>query len=282
MQAIAEGISEQSELFFYSPSQAAKKLYYYPICAGHFFYDKSYHLARQTYNSLLILQVMDGTFTYVKNGEAVTARAGETVILDCYKEHEYYTADGCEAIWAHICGGNATALYEEIAANRGNRIRSEDAQHIEHILFRIFERLGRGEPPAELALSLDVYSLLTALLSPQRAVRQKNGSDAEDMQRVKQYIASHLEENLSVKSLAEKAHMSPSRFSRVFKQQTGFSPYDYVLTSRLSRAKELLRKTDMSITAIAYEIGFNSESNFIYFFNENEGISPGKFRKLKF
>lgn len=76
--------------------------------------------------------------------------------------------------------------------------------------------------------------------------------------------------------------MSSSHFSRVFKQQTGFSPYDYVLLSRLNRAKYLLLETDMPISAIAYDIGFNSESNFIYFFTENEGISPGKFRKLKF
>ena len=76
--------------------------------------------------------------------------------------------------------------------------------------------------------------------------------------------------------------MSSSHFSRVFKQQTGFSPYDYILISRLNRAKYLLQVTDMTVASIAYEIGFNSESNFIYFFTENEGISPGKFRKLKF
>ena len=77
-------------------------------------------------------------------------------------------------------------------------------------------------------------------------------------------------------------HMSPSHFSRVFKQQTGFSPYDYVLIVRLNRAKELLQRTSMTVSEIAYETGFNSESNFIYFFTTNVGISPGKFRRLKF
>ncbi|MGN1123952.1 MAG: helix-turn-helix domain-containing protein, partial [Eubacterium sp.] len=97
-----------------------------------------------------------------------------------------------------------------------------------------------------------------------------------------EYIAESLNENLTVDKLAKIINMSSSHFSRVFKRQTGFSPYDYVLISRLNRAKYLLQVTDMTVASIAYETGFNSESNFIYFFTENEGISPGKFRKLKF
>ena len=104
----------------------------------------------------------------------------------------------------------------------------------------------------------------------------------DNIQRVKEYITEHLGESISVEALSEIANMSVTNFSRVFRQQTGFSPYDYVLSSRLNKAKECLLRTDMSVTQIAYETGFNSEANFIYCFTKSEGISPGKFRKLKF
>ena len=68
----------------------------------------------------------------------------------------------------------------------------------------------------------------------------------------------------------------------MFKQQTGISPYEYVLISRLNKAKELLRQTDMNISQIAAAVGFNSDSNFIHFFSQNTGISPKSFRKLEF
>ncbi len=71
-------------------------------------------------------------------------------------------------------------------------------------------------------------------------------------------------------------------FPVVFKQQTGFSPYDYVLLARLTHAKNYLQKTDLPIAQIAEETGFNSESNFIYFFTKNAGVSPSKFRKLRY
>lgn len=78
------------------------------------------------------------------------------------------------------------------------------------------------------------------------------------------------------------AHLSSSQFSRSFKKHTGTSPYDYLLSVRLARAKELLKNTNLPISDIAYQTGFASDSNFIYFFRKNEGISPLKFRNTLF
>lgn len=276
------GVLKKSEVYFSSPSQIAKKLYYYPISAGHFFCVKEYHLVRKNYNSLLITHILDGSFTFVKDGKHITARKGDTVILDCYKPHEYYTNDNFESIWVHIAGANSYELFEEIENSAGNLIKCKDIQHLRKLLFRIFDGIKSDNPPTELNLSLDIYKLFAELLNPQSAKSEGENSYEDCVQIVKEYISENLNENLTVAKLAEIVNMSSSHFSRIFKRQTGFSPYDYILISRLNRAKYLLQVTDMTVASIAYETGFNSESNFIFFFTENEGISPGKFRKLKF
>lgn len=282
MKSTETGVLKQSEVHFSTPSQTAKRLYYYPISAGHFFCVKGYHLIRKNYNSLLVTHILDGTFTYMKDGKPVTARKGDTVVLNCYKPHEYYTTDRFESVWVHLAGANSLALFEEIEKSEGNTVKCKDVQHLRKLLFRIFDGISSNTPPTELSLSLDIYKVFTELLNPQ-SIKNKGESNYEDrIQKVKEYIAENLNESLTVCRLAEITNMSASHFSRVFKQQTGFSPYDYLLNSRLNRAKYLLQVTDMTVAAIAYEIGFNSESNFIYFFTENEGISPGKFRKFKF
>lgn len=282
MKSTETGVLKKSEVYFSSPSQTAKKLYYYPISAGHFFCIKGYHLIRNNYNSLLITHIIDGTFTFVNDGKHITAHAGDTVILDCYKPHEYYTDDRFESIWIHISGANSFALFEEIERAEGNLVKCRDIHHVKKLLFRIYDSISGVNPPSELNISLDIYKLFAELLNPQ-SIKSKGESDYEDnIQEIKNYIAENLNEKLTVQKLADKTHMSTSHFSRVFKQQTGFSPYDYVLITRLNKAKYMLQKTDMTVASIAYEIGFNSESNFIYFFTENEGISPGKFRRLKF
>lgn len=282
MKSIELGVLKKSEVYFSSPSQTAKKLYYYPISAGHFFCIKGYHLIRDNYNSLLITHIIDGTFTYIKDGKHITARAGDTVILDCYKPHEYYTNDSFESIWIHISGANSFELFEEVEKTDGNLVKCRDVNHVKKLLFRIYDSISGVNPPSELNISLDIYKIFAELLNPQ-SIKSKGESNYEDsIQDVKNYIAENLNEKLTVQRLADESHMSTSHFSRVFKQQTGFSPYDYVLITRLNKAKYLLQKTEMSVSSIAYETGFNSESNFICFFTDNEGISPGKFRKLKF
>lgn len=282
MKSTELGVLKKSEVYFSSPSQTAKKLYYYPISAGHFFCIKGYHLIRDNYNSLLITHIIDGTFTYIKDGKHITARAGDTVILDCYKPHEYYTNDSFESIWIHISGANSFELFEEVEKTDGNLVKCRDVNHVKKLLFRIYDSISGVNPPSELNISLDIYKIFAELLNPQ-SIKSKGESNYEDgIQDVKNYIAENLNEKLTVQRLANESHMSTSHFSRVFKQQTGFSPYDYVLITRLNKAKYLLQKTEMSVSSIAYETGFNSESNFICFFTDNEGISPGKFRKLKF
>lgn len=276
------GVLAKSEVYFSSPSQTAKKIYFYPISAGHFFCNSNYHLIRDNYDSLLITHILSGSFTYVKDGKHITARKGDTVILDCYKPHEYYTNDSFESVWIHISGANSTDIFNEIESTEGNLIKCKDIQHLRKLLFRVFDSMKGETPTTELNYSLDIYKIFTELLNPQSAKTKGEISYEDSVHKVKEYIAENLNENLTIKDLAKSVNMSSSHFSRVFKQQTGFSPYDYILISRINRAKYLLQTTNMTIASVAYEVGFNSESNFIYYFTENEGISPGKFRKLKF
>ncbi len=281
MKSRETGVLNKSDLYFSSPSPTARKLYFYPLSAGHFYCIKNYHLVRDNYTSLLITHIINGSFTFVKDGKHITAREGDTVILDCFKPHEYYTNYSFESIWVHFSGNNCLNFYREITKNEGNLIKCSNTEHVKTLLFRIFNNISTNEHIPEINMSLDIYKLLAELSNPLH-ISSNNISYEDIIQNAKEYIINHLNKKITVADIANSIHMSTSHFSKIFKQQTGFSPYDYVLISRLNRAKDYLKKTDLTISEIAFETGFNSDSNFIYFFTSNTGISPQKFRKLKF
>ena len=283
MKSTEKGVLDKSEVYFFTPSQTAKRLYFYAISAGHFFCEKGYHLIRKNYNSFLITHIIDGEFTFVKDGKSFTAHKGDTVILNCYEPHEYFTNTTFESIWVHVSGSSAFSFFDEIVSTKGSLIQSIDATHIQKLAFQIFNALKSAEPPSEIKISIDIYKLFMNLLNPQQQnIVKQESKHEESLEDLKFYIIEHLSDSLSVKDLANKVHMSLSHFSRIFKEYTGYAPYEYILISRLNKAKNLLQKTNMSIVNIALETGFNSESNFIVFFTENTGYTPGKFRKLKF
>lgn len=282
MKSTESGVLKKSDFYFSSPSPTARRLFYCPVSAGHFYCRKGYHLVRDNYNSLLVTHIISGSFTFMLHGKPHTAHEGETVILDCFRPHEYYTEDAFESVWLHFNGLNCLDMYEEIIKSEGNIITCSDPQRTEDLLFRIFDAIRSEDRPSEFTLSMDIYKLFAELLNPLHVSRKNKASYEESIQEAKRYIHENLKEGLTVQGIADSIHMSQSHFSTVFKQQTGFSPYDYVLITRLNRAKSYLQKTELSIAEIAEETGFNSESNFIYFFTKNAGLSPNKFRKLRF
>lgn len=91
------------------------------------------------------------------------------------------------------------------------------------------------------------------------------------------YIQAHLGDDISLTKLAEAVGMSQYHFSRLFKQTTGFSPYQYVIKCRVERGKELLRHNTLSITDISLEVGFSSHSHFTQNFKRLVGVTPKQF-----
>ena len=83
---------------------------------------------------------------------------------------------------------------------------------------------------------------------------------------------------LDVPALARAAHMSPAHFSRQFRAAYGETPYSYLMTRRIERAKALLRHGDMSVTDVCMAVGCTSLGSFSARFTELVGESPSAYR----
>ncbi|HEU4702268.1 MAG TPA: helix-turn-helix transcriptional regulator [Conexibacter sp.] len=83
---------------------------------------------------------------------------------------------------------------------------------------------------------------------------------------------------LDVPALARTALMSPAHFSRRFRDAYGETPYAYLMTRRIERAKALLRRGDLSVTEVCFEVGCTSLGSFSARFTELVGQTPSAYR----
>src|SRR5262252_6302042 len=83
---------------------------------------------------------------------------------------------------------------------------------------------------------------------------------------------------LDVPAMARAALMSPSHFSRSFRAAFGETPYGYLMTRRIERAKALLRRGDLTVTDVCFEVGCTSLGSFSARFTELVGESPSAYR----
>ncbi|MHA4806591.1 AraC family transcriptional regulator [Flavitalea flava] len=102
--------------------------------------------------------------------------------------------------------------------------------------------------------------------------------DEQSMAQAKFFLREHLEGPLDMKQLLKELPISYSKFRKMFKQTTGQSPNQYHLNLRLDKAKELLNTTNLNVTEVAYQLGFESVFYFSKLFKKKNGESPKSYR----
>jgi AraC-like DNA-binding protein len=92
------------------------------------------------------------------------------------------------------------------------------------------------------------------------------------------YLEDHHGEAICIQQLTQMAGMSESSLLRAFKQATGCTPVEHLSRLRIRHGCELLRRTDLNITEIAFEIGFNDSNYFTRIFRKQNGVTPSAYR----
>lgn len=93
------------------------------------------------------------------------------------------------------------------------------------------------------------------------------------------YIQRHLSEKITLEEVASHVQLSPTYFSKIFKEEVQTSFSAYVNRQRIDKSKELLGNSQLSLVEIAGLVGFEDQSYFNKVFKRNTGISPGKYRE---
>lgn len=151
-------------------------------------------------------------------------------------------------------------------------------------VLRCRDELGRAE---SVAWSTLISSRVWRLEGTRRPRGRGNeGSEAPlrsmslaETARVARYVDEHLHERLTVSKLARMTAMSRTKFSQVFKLETGMSPYKFVMSRRVLRTRQLLASSTLSLSAIAQRVGFSSQSHMTSAFRRLIGLTPHEYRR---
>jgi AraC family transcriptional regulator len=116
----------------------------------------------------------------------------------------------------------------------------------------------------------------SAPVSEERAPREQLAHHT--VRRLRDFIEARLSDDLDIPMLAAVANLSPAHFARAFAATVGMTPFRYVMTRRLTRARDLLAQTSRPTLDIALDVGFKTPSHFTSRFRQEFGITPSAIR----
>lgn len=170
----------------------------------------------------------------------------------------------------------------DILSSLPNYIEISNTDEIRDIFISLGKYYNTGVSEDNLMLQSLVMKLVYSLsqYAPLRNIShtaKKNNSKV--IENTLEYISQNLAISLSLEILAERANFSPIYFHKLFKASTGKTLHEYIEEERIKKSVELLLSTDMTLTEIAYECGFSSQSYFSYAFKRKMGIPPREYVK---
>lgn len=146
----------------------------------------------------------------------------------------------------------------------------------------MFYQEAKSDYPGKTILLHDLAQIITALLLrsiAKPAAIPPAKRKTKDIGLALDYIHNYYYTAITLEDLARRVNYSQYHFIRIFKKETGRSPFEYLTDFRLEKAREFLSTTKLSIIEISLQCGFQNSSHFANVFKLHTGISPSKYRQ---
>jgi AraC family transcriptional regulator len=232
--------------------------------------------------------ILEGNAFLTVNKKQYLLSEGDTVLYRPGTRHSVYTnQNGCKFLWCYfsLAMGGDIDLLEDIncpgiipsahAAKANKRFVKSFIKYYSsamHLPVRLYSSF--------LSYLCDITDIILAGKSVlfYNSVKSRNHTT---MRSILDYIAEHYSEPLTVEILADRAHLSESRFIAKFKETVGIPPVRYVSEYRLRKSVELLAQTNLKQSEIAHMVGYSDPYSFSRAFKNFFGESPSFVRKGK-
>lgn len=142
------------------------------------------------------------------------------------------------------------------------------------------ERFVSGAENCASASELFDYLIRSITVSYEKAAKMKRQDENRPIRIVKQFVAEHYAESLTLEQASGLAGLSPAYFGTVFKKNTGFTFLEYVSKVRMDQARRLLKETNRTVADICTSVGYSDVRYFTKSFTKYSGLKPNEYRKL--
>lgn len=218
--------------------------------------------------------VTGGRGSVTVRGETFPIAGGDAFLLPAYESHTYQSdpEDPLGLTWVEFAGSNSAQLSKHILDLKG----PVQSGPVCAELLRLCQQLLACVHNRDLQSSQLLYQMLIALCDSHSVVSDEQ---MQKKQEILNYIDAHLDQDISVSTVAQYFGYHPNYFSNLFSKMTGEPFSQHLIYRRVSRACQLLMTTDLPIQTISSALGFFDVSHLHRHFKRICGVTPAQYRR---
>ena len=274
--------SVQSDRILYTPSAFARGSLLHLQEVGTL---KALHPHTSTRSGLvsyLCFLVLEGEGSLTYDGRQYSLKLGDCVFTDCRKTYSHSTSDCLWSLsWCHFYAPFMPAIYEKYKERGGLPVfHPEKPDAFQKIFVQLYELAASSDYIRDMRINESLSALLTLLMqeswNPDHVAVSKKRME---LAAVKAYMDEHYTQKLTLDDLEAQFFINKYYLLKIFKETYGMTISSYLISKRITRAKQLLRFTQMTIDEVGCAVGMDGAGYFSRMFKKSEGISPKKYRK---
>lgn len=244
---------------------------------------KPHTSSRDNLQSYLFFYVESGAGKLIYQGNEYELKEGDCVFIDCQLPYSHSTDTNLWTLsWIHFYGSTMQSIYEKYLERGGGPVfRPEDLSPFQHLHKTLYNIASSDDYIRDMKINGELNDLLTLLMNESWHPEERRVPDLkrENINLIKQYLDEHYDEKITLDDLTECFFISKYYLTRVFRKQFGTSISNYLLSIRITKAKQMLRFTDETVENIGYKCGLGAPHYFSRTFKQVEGISPSEYRE---
>lgn len=217
---------------------------------------------------------IDGQDTLVTAGHMVLYQPKET------QRYIYYGVDQTEVFWVHFTGNDVKRILRSYGISLTDHVfYSGKSPEYQKLFQEMIQEMQLCRPHYEELLAMQLRQLFILINRQFKGGYKLAEYVQNEMEAAIHYFTEHYNTPIVIDEYAASMHRSTTWLIRSFKQYTGMTPMQFIISIRITNAQRLLRITDYNITEVAAIVGYDNPLYFSRLFRKQTGIAPSEYKK---
>ncbi len=253
---------------------------------GYYPYAKFHYIERpKGAEQWILIYCYEGKGVVTIQQKEYKLEADDFIIIPQKAAHSYL-ADELEPwsiYWIHFKGSLAHKLIPKTSIASGYKDSIRYKKTSINLFEEIYGQLEKGYSNDNLTYAnMCLWHFLSTFIYNSKVQQAENHESKDSIDLVIDYLSNHINESITLEEIASEANLSPSHFSYLFKNKTGFSPMVYFNHLKVQKACQFLLFTQLRVKEISQEVGIEDQYYFSRMFSKIMGMSPNEYRLKKF